>query len=439
MSFVHLHVHSEYSSLDGTCYIDELVQEALKHKIPAIAITDRNSIAGSFRLVQLCLQAGIKPIIGLEIEVINDITDGRAFSIILLAKDHLGFANLCTLIELAHLRNAKAPAISKSQLALHFKGLICLSFSVVGELCTLLLEGKDDEAKQVSDWYYDIFGQDYYYEFQNHGLPKEAVAMNKLQSLSLATGVNMVITNDCHYMDREDSLAIDALYCLRKEMNFAQPDAKRFACNEYAFKSPMEMQALCSSNAEYAHITLQIADKIHDDAITQALAKIDIEDCNALAINALRELSEDNGMVSCPSLNRIRVSLPGYSGEDIKQHLKDRLPDFEIVSTMLFQKWQSDDKLHRIMKILGRDEVGMLGSDGLGDSKAIDYLFNQGKELDEKLDKTFSDFCVSQDSMVLIPKGLAYPVFVDKDGKRACQYDLSGADGLPLIVVEMAL
>ncbi|HRU78794.1 MAG TPA: PHP domain-containing protein, partial [Rectinema sp.] len=184
MSFVHLHTHSQYSWLDGACIIDDLVQRAVELKMPAVAITDRNSVAGASRLWHQCIKAGIKPIIGLEIAVLNDPGDGRTFSLIMLAKNGYGYENLCRLITLANERDPATLKITKSQLAEHAQDLICLSFSVVGELCTLLLEGKDDEAKQISDWYYDIFGEDYYYEIQNHGLPQEAVAMNKLLHLT---------------------------------------------------------------------------------------------------------------------------------------------------------------------------------------------------------------------------------------------------------------
>ncbi|MDD2290437.1 MAG: PHP domain-containing protein, partial [Bacteroidales bacterium] len=169
MSFVHLHVHSEYSWLDGVCSIDDLVQKAVQLKMPAVAITDRNSVAGASRLWHRCVKAGIKPIIGLEIAILNDPGDGRAFSVILLAKNGCGYDNLCRLITLAYEHDSATPKITKSQLAEHALDLICLSFSVVGELSTLLLEGKDDQARQVSDWYHEVFGDDYYYELQNHG------------------------------------------------------------------------------------------------------------------------------------------------------------------------------------------------------------------------------------------------------------------------------
>ncbi len=122
--------------------------------------------------------------------------------------------------------------------------LICLSFRVVCELCTLLMEGKNDEAKLVSDWYYDVFGENYFYEVQNHGLSQEAVAMNKLLQLAYDTKIPVVLTNDCHYLEPKDLFAIDALNCIRKGIDFNHQEAKRFACNKYYFKTPKEMRTL---------------------------------------------------------------------------------------------------------------------------------------------------------------------------------------------------
>jgi DNA polymerase III alpha subunit len=136
---------------------------------------------------------------------------------------------------------------------------------VVGELCTLLFEGRDAEAGQVSDWYQSVFGDDYYYEIHDHGLPREAVAMNKLLNLAYHSKIPVVLANDCHYLQRRESIAIDALNCIRKGMDFSHPDAKRFACNEYYFKTPKEMKALYSFPPDLIRNSLLIADKIELD------------------------------------------------------------------------------------------------------------------------------------------------------------------------------
>jgi len=134
--------------MDGACIIDDLVQKAVQYKMPAVTITDRNSVAGASRLWHQCIKAGIKPIIGLEISIQNDPGDGRVFSVILLAKNGSGYENLCRLVTLAYENDRLAPRITKTRLWEHSRDLICLSFSVVGELCTLLVKGKDEQARR---------------------------------------------------------------------------------------------------------------------------------------------------------------------------------------------------------------------------------------------------------------------------------------------------
>jgi DNA polymerase-3 subunit alpha len=228
MSFVHLHVHTEYSWLDGACQIEKLVKRAKDLKMPAVAITDRNSIAGALRFSQKCHEVGVKPIIGLEISVVNDLSDRRAFSLILIAQNLVGFHNLSRLISLAYENDSSEPKATKSQLAKHSTGLICLSFSVVGEIGTLLLEDKQEEALNVIDWYSSVFGDKYYLEFQNHGLPSETYAMSRLLNMAYDTKTQVVLTNDCHYMDKRQSEAIDALNCIRQGIDFKSAESKRF-------------------------------------------------------------------------------------------------------------------------------------------------------------------------------------------------------------------
>ena len=161
MSFAHLHVHTQYSLLDGFSHIKKLVQRVSEMGMPAVAITDHGTMFGVIDFFNEARAVGVKPIIGLEIAVQNDPGDSRVFSVILLAKNGSGYENLCRLITQAHEHDPQAPKITKRQLREHSQNLICLSFSVVGELCTLLLEDKDEQARQVSDWYYEVYGEDY--------------------------------------------------------------------------------------------------------------------------------------------------------------------------------------------------------------------------------------------------------------------------------------
>ena len=439
MSFVHLHVHSEFSWLDGACSIDDLVQKAVQLKMPAVAITDRNSVAGASRLWHQCVKAGIKPIIGLEIAILNDPGDGRAFSVILLAKNDSGYANLCRLITLAYECDSATPKITKSQLAEHAQDLICLSFSVVGELSTLLLEGKDDQAKQISDWYHKVFGDDYYYEVQNHGLPQEAVAMNKLLNLAYDTKIPLVLTNDCHFMERKDSIAIDALNCIRKGIDFSHPEAKRFACNEYYFKSPKEMGALYDFPPQLINNTLAIADKIN---VLDGYIPVSERDLNVpRVVEILHGFSHSLKIKFKPNSKHIRVSLMEHKSSEILEHLRMQLSDFEIIHYTEYNSWTPRSIYAAVLKSMKVPEekieelCGLIPSEAKSLREAVlisvdfsclsseDYICSLATEIGDKLIKILKDERTSRHCYALIPNGMPVPIVRDIDGQPRCQYD----------------
>lgn len=453
MSFVHLHVHSEYSWLDGASIIDDLVHKAVELKMPAVAITDRNSVAGASRLWHQCVTAGIKPIIGLEIAVLNDSGDGRAFSVILLAKNGSGYSNLCRLITLAYERDPATPKITKSQLAEHAQDLICLSFSVVGELCTLLLEGKDNQAKQVSDWYHEAFGEDYYYEVQNHGLPEEAVAMNKLLNLAYETKIPVVLTNDCHYMERQDSVAIDALNCIRKEINFDHPDAKRFACNEYYFKSPKEMKALVGFPPQLIKNTVEIANRIDvfDGYIPVSESDLSVPEL----VSILRGFSHSLRIKFKPNSKHITVSLLEHKSAEVLGYLRMQLPDFEIINYTEYESWTPRSIYAAVLKSMKVPEVkikelySLIPSEAQSLWEAVllsaefscisseDYVCSLAAEICDTLISTFKEEGSLRHNYALIPKGMAVPIVRDYVGKLRCQYDFDLVNETGLISIEL--
>lgn len=440
MSFVHLHVHTEFSWLDGACIIDDLVQRAVQYKMPAVAITDRNSVAGASRLWHQCIKAGIKPIIGLEIAVRNDPGDGRIFSVILLAKNGSGYENLCRLVTLAYEGDPHAPVITKSQLREHSRDLICLSFSVVGELCTLLLEGKDDQAIQVSDWYYEVFGEDYYYEIQNHGLPSEAVAMNKLLNLAYQTKIPVVLTNDCHYMDRSESLAIDALNCIRKGIDFAHPEAKRFACNEYHFKSPKEMKALIGFPPQLIKNTLEIANKID---VTDGYIPVSESDLSAPSVmGILNSYSPTLRIKFKPRSRHISVSLIDHKSAEVLEHLRKQLPGYDLVHFTEYDPW-TPKSIHsavlntmkvpeqKIRELCGLIPAGaktlreaVLMSTDFSCLTSEDNVCSLTAEIGDTLINTFKEERPARHSYAFIPKDMPVPIVREIDGQQRCQYDL---------------
>jgi len=453
MSFVHLHVHSEYSWLDGTCIIDELVQRAVQLKMPAVAITDRNSVAGASRLWHQCVKAGIKPIIGLEIAILNDPGDGRIFSVILLAKNGYGYANLCRLITLAYEQDALAPKITRSQLAEHAQDLICLSFSVVGELCTLLLEGKDDQARQVLDWYHKVFGEDYYYEVQNHGLPQEAVAMNKLLNLAYETKIPVVLTNDCHYIERKDSVAIDALNCIRKVVDFSHRDAKRFACNEYFFKTPKEMGALYNFPPQLIKNTLAISDKID---VTGSYIPVSYSDLSVpRVVGILRGFSHSLRINFKPNSKHIRVSLMEHKSTAILEHLHNQLPDFDLIHITEYESWSPRSIYAAVLKSMKvpvakiKELCSLIPSEAQTLREAVllstefsclsseDYVCSLAAEISDTLINTFKEDRPHRHNYALLPKGMAVPVVRDIDGQQRCQYDIRHIEEVGIVTIDI--
>ena len=452
MSFAHLHTHSEYSWLDGACIIDDLVQKAVQYKMPAVTITDRNSVAGASRLWHQCVKAGIKPIIGLEIAIQNDPGDGRVFSVILLAKNGSGYENLCRLVTLAYENDRLAPRITKTRLWEHSRDLICLSFSVVGEICTLLLEGKDDQARQVSDWYYEVFGEDYFYEIQNHGLPSEAVAMNKLLNLAYQTKIPVVLTNDCHYMDRSDSLAIDSLNCIRKGLDFAHPEAKRFACNEYYFKSPKEMKALKGFPPQLTKNTLEIADKIDVTDGYIPVAEIDLSVPSVVGL--LSSYSPTLRIKFKPRSRHITVSLMDHKSADVLEHLRQQLLDYDLVHFTEYESWtprsiysavlntmnMPDEKIKELCGLIPAGaktlrEAVLLSID-FSCLSSEDYVCSLAAETGDTLINTFKEEITSRHKYALIPKDMPVPIVRDMYGQPRCQYDLNQITQTGIISLE---
>lgn len=439
MSFVHLHVHSEYSWLDGACIIDDLVQKAVQYKMPAVAITDRNSVAGASRLWHQCVKAGIKPIIGLEIAVQNEPGDGKVFSVILLAKNGSGYENLCRLVSLAYEQDRLAPRVTKSQLWDHCQDLVCLSFSVVGELCSLLLGGKDEEARHVSDWYFEVFGEDYYYEIQNHGLPSEAVAMNKLLNLAYQTKIPVVLTNDCHYMERKDSIAIDALNCIRKGIDFSHAEAKRFACNEYYFKSSKEMKALIGFPPQLIKNTLDIANKI--DVTDGYIAFSESDLSVSKVVGLLSSYSSTLKIKFKPSSRHISVSLMDHKSAEVMEHLNKQLPEHDFVHFTEYDHWTPrrtyaavlntmkvpDEKIRELCGLIPSEaqtlrEAVLIDSD-FSCLSSEDYVCSLAAEIGDTLINTFKDERTSRNCYALIPKGIPVPIVRDIYGQPRGQYD----------------
>ncbi len=454
MSFVHLHVHTEYSWLDGACQIEKLVKRAKELKMPAVAITDRNSIAGAVRFSQKCHEEGIKPIIGLEISVINDISDSRAFSVILIAQNLEGFHNLARLISLAHEYDSSDPKIYKSHLVAHNEGLLCLSFSVVGELGTLLLEDKQDDALQTIEWYKSVFSDRYYLEFQNHGLPREAIAMNLLLNLAYQTKTQVVLTNDCHYIDKRQSEAIDALNCMRIGMDFKAAESKRFACNEYYFKTPQEMKKLIDHPPQAISNTLTIAESIELDLLSDLPLLM-----NHNASGILEKLQQCR-LPECTYLaykakNKINLHIPSGMLEDLVETLHNSFSDFQIVPVSAYGRYSTKNLFSAVARVLGvsADEVEWLTDMMPKYSKSVfdaimqsidfscfaleNYLYSKVVSITSDLEGVFEHIGYMPTVFVVVPRNDPLPIVPRNQTIPYSQFDLHALEqlGYPILYI----
>ena len=223
MAFVHLHVHSEYSLLDGACRIDRVAERAKELGQTALAITDHGVMYGAVAFYKACKNAGIRPIIGCEVYVAPGDMESRTHGadsnyshLILLCKNQTGYSNLCHLISEAFSRGYYIkPRIDWKLLHEHAEGLICLSGCLAGEIQQDLIRNDYAAAKARALELQELFGPDgFYLELQDHGIPEEKKAALELINLHNDTGIPMVITNDAHYIERSDAYYQDVLMCI---------------------------------------------------------------------------------------------------------------------------------------------------------------------------------------------------------------------------------
>ncbi|MCD7743070.1 MAG: PHP domain-containing protein, partial [Oscillospiraceae bacterium] len=273
MSFVHLHVHSEYSLLDGACRIEALPAQAAALGQRALAVTDHGVMYGAVAFYKACKKAGIKPIIGCEVYVAprgrTDREHGidNAYShLVLLCKDETGYRNLCYLVSMGFTEGFYIkPRIDWALLAQHAEGLICLSGCLAGFIPRAIANGDYDAAKAKALELRTLFGEDFYLEVQDHGLADERRAANGLVRISEETGIPLVLTNDAHYLTRADASVQDVLLCIQTGKTLDEPNRMRFAGTEYYLKSEAEMRALFPEHPEALENTEKIAERCNFD------------------------------------------------------------------------------------------------------------------------------------------------------------------------------
>ena len=213
MAFVHLHVHSEYSLLDGACRIDALAKRVKELGQEAVALTDHGVMYGAVAFYKACRAAGVKPIVGCEVYVaprgMTDKEHGRDNDyshLILLCKNETGYRNLCYLVSMAFTEGFYIkPRIDWAMLKEHAEGLVCLSGCLAGEIQQKLIHDDYAGAKERALWLREVFGEDFYLEIQDHGIREERVAARGCDRIRRETGIPLVLTNDAHYVERGDA------------------------------------------------------------------------------------------------------------------------------------------------------------------------------------------------------------------------------------------
>ena len=267
MAFTHLHVHTEYSLLDGAARIKELVARAKELGMQSLAITDHGNMYGVIEFYKTCVKQGIKPIIGMEAYVaprsLYDKTGQRENAhLILLAKNETGYRNLLKLSSIAYVDGFYyRPRIDCELLQRYHEGLVCLSACLAGEIPQLLLLNRYDEAKKRASWYKELFGGDYYIELQNHGLPEQLIVLPRLNELAKELNIKTVATNDIHYVRREDAEAQDVLLCIQTGRFVDETNRMRMEAEEFYLKSEEEMLLRMYGYEDAVSNTQEVADK----------------------------------------------------------------------------------------------------------------------------------------------------------------------------------
>lgn len=265
--FVHLHLHTEYSLLDGAARIGKVVKTAKEMGMKSIAITDHGNMYGTIALFDECNKVGdIKPIFGCEFYVCDDLHQKsgkpKLRHLVLLVKNEVGYKNICMLNTIAFRDGYYyKPRIDYKTLNEYREGLVCLSACLAGTLPQLLLTGQMDEADKFVESMKQMFGEDFYVEVQDHGLEDEKRVYPMLVDIARRHCVKTVATNDVHYINKEDSVVQDVLMCVQMQKTVDDPDRLKFETDEFYLKTGDQMAALFPDNPEAIKNTLEIADK----------------------------------------------------------------------------------------------------------------------------------------------------------------------------------
>ncbi len=271
-NFVHLHLHTEYSLLDGACRIDKLINHVKELNQPAVAITDHGVMYGCVDFYKKAKSEGIKPIIGCEVYVANRTRFDKVHKLdynhhlVLLCKNEIGYKNLSKLVSIGFIDGFYSkPRIDKEVLEKYSEGLICLSACLAGEIPRYLMNSDYEGAKEAALFYKNIFKDDYYIEIQDHGISDQQRILPQLISLARELDIKLIASNDCHYINKEDAKMQYALICVQTNKSLSDPDTLEFETDEFYVKSTEEMYELFSYVQDACYNTLEVMEKCNFD------------------------------------------------------------------------------------------------------------------------------------------------------------------------------
>ena len=327
--FVHLHLHTEYSLLDGAAKVDDLVDHMVKNGIDCCAVTDHGNMYASLYFAEECVKKGLKYIIGCELYATDDYLDKRPGTktehIIVLAKNKTGYKNIVKLDSLSYIDGFYGkPRIDYKLLKEHHEGVICLSACLAGRMPQLLMQGDYEGAKAWAKEMRDVFGEDFYIELQDHGLREEKEVIPQLIRIARELDIGLVATNDVHYIAKEDWEAQDILLCIQTKKTLADPKRMKFGTHEFYMKTGDEMAELFSYVPEAISNTRVIADKIEEPVFDLKPNGTPIRDTSLIPL-----YTPDDGSTSPEYLTRLTWEGLPKRYKDITEAIKQRV-EYEL-------------------------------------------------------------------------------------------------------------
>jgi DNA polymerase-3 subunit alpha len=341
-NFVHLHVHTQYSLLDGTIRLDNLFKKAKEYQMFAVAMTDHGNIFGAIDFYQHAQKYGIKPIIGCELYVAqksrfdkNAHTTGEgSYHLLVLVKDGQGYKNLMRLVTQAYLEGFYyRPRVDKELLSSHSEGLIGLSACLHGEIASLLLKRNKETARAVAHEYREMFGEgNFYLEIMENGLPEQKIVNNGLIEIGRELSIPLVATNDCHYIDREDAEAHEVLLCIQTGKTMEDTDRMRFKTDQFYFRSPEAMSRLFKDIPESINNTAAIAERCN---LTFDFGRISLPNFEVSTSESLDEYLA--GLAKNGLEKLLPVIMKGKEDKGIREQYAKRLQEeLDMIKSMGF-------------------------------------------------------------------------------------------------------